>query len=152
MVIKKKLLVVVLIVLVASAGSAVAIYTVVSPSVPSSPGENYMVLKYVSTSMEPTIHEGSYILVDKSVKPSELNVDYPNSDIIVFHKPTNPDELIGHRIANKTIIDGKLHFYTKGDANPINKWPNAIQESEYDSWGAISEDLIVGKVVNTNYK
>jgi hypothetical protein len=81
------------------------------------------------------------------VNPADLNANYPNSDIIVFHKPTDPTDLIVHRIAAKEVVGGKIYFYTKGDGNPEHLWPNAIQPSEYDSWGAVSEDMVVGKVV-----
>jgi signal peptidase I len=93
-----------------------------------------------------TLHIGDMIII-QGVNPADLNADYPNSDIIVFHKPTDPSDLIVHRIAAKEVIDGKTYFYTKGDGNPDDRWPNAIQPSEYDPWGKVSEDLIIGKVV-----
>jgi signal peptidase I len=93
-----------------------------------------------------TLHIGDLIII-QGVNPADLNTDYPNSDIIVFHKPTDPSELIVHRIAAKEVIDGKTYFYTKGDGNPVNEWPNAIQSSEYDPWGKVSEDLVIGKVI-----
>jgi signal peptidase I len=93
-----------------------------------------------------TLHIGDLIII-QGVNPADLNADYPNSDIIVFHKPTDPSDLIVHRIAAKEVIDGKIYFYTKGDGNPVDKWPNAIQPSEYDPWGKVSEDLVVGKVI-----
>ena len=94
-----------------------------------------------------TLHIGDLIII-QGVNPTELNVDYPSSDIIVFRKPTDTDELIVHRIAAKEVDEnGTMYFYTKGDGNPSNRWPNAIQPSEYDSWGRVSEDLVVGKVI-----
>jgi signal peptidase I len=94
-----------------------------------------------------TLHIGDLIII-QGVNPADLNANYPNSDIIVFHKPTNPDELIVHRIAAKEVdANGTIYFYTKGDGNPIHKWPDAIQQSEYDSWGKVSADLVVGKVI-----
>jgi len=95
---------------------------------------------------ERTLHVGDLIIV-QGVNPEDLNPDYPNSDIIVFHRPNNPDELIVHRIAAEKVVDGKLHFNTKGDGNPINKWPNPISLTEYDPWGLVSADQVVGKVV-----
>ena len=47
---------------------------------------------------ERTLHVGD-ILIVHGVNPKDLNASYPNSDIIVFHRPNNPDELIVHRIA-----------------------------------------------------
>jgi len=94
-----------------------------------------------------TLHIGDLIII-QGVNPEDLNADYPNSDIIVFHKPTDPDELIVHRIAAKEVAaNGTIYFYTKGDGNPTNKWPDPIQPVEYDSWGKVSEDLVVGKVI-----
>jgi len=94
-----------------------------------------------------TLHIGDLIII-QGVNPEDLNADYPNSDIIVFHKPTDPDELIVHRIAAKgESEDGIIFFYTKGDGNPINTWPNPIRSSEYDPWGQVTENLVVGKVI-----
>jgi signal peptidase I len=94
-----------------------------------------------------TLHIGDLIVI-QGVNPADLNYTYPYSDIIVFHKPTNPDELIVHRIAAREVGEnGTIYFYTKGDGNPTHRWPNAIQEAEYDSWGKVSEDLVVGKVI-----
>ncbi len=95
-----------------------------------------------------TLHIGDLIIV-QGVNPEDLNADYPNSDIIVFHKPTNPDELIVHRIISKQEIDGKLYFKTKGDGNG-NDWP-ATPEHGIDYWrdypDGVPEDLVVGKVI-----
>ena len=93
-----------------------------------------------------TLHIGDLIII-QGVNPADLSADNPNSDIIVFHKPTDPSDLIVHRIVAKEVIDGKIYFYTKGDGNPVDRWPNVLQSSEYDPWGKVSEDLVVGKVV-----
>jgi len=96
-----------------------------------------------------TLHIGDLIIV-QGVNPADLNADYPNSDIIVFHKPGDPEELIVHRIVAKEERDGVLYFYTKGDGNGANKWPSTPSSSDYDPWNAgqgVPEDLVVGKVV-----
>jgi signal peptidase I len=93
-----------------------------------------------------TLHVGDLIIV-QGVNPADLNANYPNSDIIVFHRPGNPDELIVHRIAAEDVVNGTIYFYTKGDGNPTDKWPNPIQPAEYDPWGRVSQDQVVGKVV-----
>jgi signal peptidase I len=97
-----------------------------------------------------TLHIGDLIII-QGVNPADLNANYPNSDIIVFHKPTDPSDLIVHRIAAKENVTEngktKIYFYTKGDGNPVDRWPNALQPSEYDPWGKVSEDLVIGKVV-----
>ncbi len=101
-----------------------------------------------------TLQIGDLIII-QGVDPDTLNTNYPNSDIIVFHRPDNPSELIVHRIVSSTIIDNKLYFFTKGDGNPPVIWPES-QEGMYDKWinsnsnipiGAINQDLVVGKVI-----
>jgi len=95
-----------------------------------------------------TLHTGDLIIV-QGVDPQDLNVDYPDSDIIVFHGPSNPTELIVHRIISKQEIDGTLYFETKGDGNG-NVWPST-PEYGLDYWNGypdgIPEDLVVGKVI-----
>jgi signal peptidase I len=92
-----------------------------------------------------TLHIGDLVII-QGVNPKDLNINYPNSDIIVFHKPGNPSTLIVHRIAAKIVgTDGTLYFYTKGDGNPPVKWPATL--ASYDSWGPVSEHDIVGKVI-----
>ena len=98
-----------------------------------------------------TLHIGDLIIV-QGVNPADLSDDYPNSDIIVFRKPGNPDELIVHRIVAINEVNGKLYFRTKGDGNG-NKWPRTPQITEYDPWQeengvpGVSEDNVVGKVI-----
>jgi signal peptidase I len=98
-----------------------------------------------------TLHIGDLIIV-QGIAAEDLNSNYPNSDIIVFHKPDNPDELIVHRIVAEEEKNGAIYFYTKGDGNGINKWPTEPSSAEYDPWQTdgvrgIREDLVVGKVV-----
>ena len=96
-----------------------------------------------------TLHVGDLIIV-QGVKPEALSVDYPDSDIIVFHKPEDPDELIVHRIVAEEERNGIFYFYTKGDGNGYNQWPATPQRSEYDPWNGgngIPEDLVVGRAV-----
>lgn len=98
-----------------------------------------------------TLHIGDLIIV-QGVNPKELNPNYPDSDIIVFKKPSKPDELIVHRIVAVDEINGTLYFRTKGDGNSYVKWPNTPSLLEYDPWETngvpgIREDYVVGKVV-----
>jgi signal peptidase I len=103
-----------------------------------------------------TLHIGDIIVI-QGINAKDLKTDYPNSDIIVFHRPDNPSELIVHRIVATTAIDGKLYFFTKGDGNGYpDTWPTIPKANEYDSWysgnssiplGAVSQDLVEGKVV-----
>jgi signal peptidase I len=98
-----------------------------------------------------TLHIGDLIIV-QGIAAEDLNSNYPNSDVIVFHKPDNPDELVVHRIVTEEEKNGSIYFLTKGDGNGINKWPNKPSSAEYDPWQTdgvpgIREDLVVGKVV-----
>jgi hypothetical protein len=101
---------------------------------------------------------GDIILI-QGVDPTTLNTDYPNSDIIVYHDPTatDPSETpIVHRIVASYTENGMIYFYTKGDGNSIDKWPNTVSSSEYDSntpvWDVstgkgVPADLVEGKVI-----
>jgi signal peptidase I len=96
-----------------------------------------------------TLHIGDLIIV-QGVNPADLSADYPNSDIIVFHKPNDSEDLIVHRIVSKEERNGTLYFYTKGDGNGVNKWPSTPSSSDYDPWNdgqGVPENLVVGKVV-----
>jgi signal peptidase I len=156
MVVKRKLIAILLIVLVASIGTVAAVYyetNIIPPSPPA--GTDQMVLKFISSSMEPTIKEGSYILVDESINPADLNTSYPKSDIIVFHDPLDLSELVASRIIGTEVVNSTIYFLTKGDANG-NPYPQTPQ-SGLDPWDSnsppgVPQDLIVGKVINTNYK
>jgi signal peptidase I len=134
---------------------AVALYMLINPELIYG-ADNIQVVKVASGSMEPTINAGNCVYVDKQVNPIDLSADYPNSDIIVFHEPDNPNELIVHRIVAVDDVNGTLYFRTKGDGNSPVKWPNTPSPSEYDPWETngvpgVSQDLVVGKVVDSNY-
>jgi signal peptidase I len=91
-----------------------------------------------------TLHTGDLIIV-QGVNPADLNANYPYSDIIVYHNPTDPQELIVHRIVSKNEVNGTIYFSTEGDGNGLLKWPSA--PDQIDRWSPFSEDLVVGKVV-----
>jgi signal peptidase I len=97
-----------------------------------------------SHTFDPTLHIGDLIIVH-GVDPADLSDNYPNSDIIVFHKPGDPDELIVHRIVAKEERSGVYYFTTEGDGNGRTKWPSAPDQN--DPWSPFSEDYVVGKVV-----
>ncbi len=99
-----------------------------------------------------TLHKGDIIII-QGVKPEELSANYPNSDIIVYQNPTEPDAVpIVHRIVAKEYINGTYYFQTKGDGNG-QKWPAVPSTAEYDShmlWTTgegVPENLVVGRVV-----
>jgi signal peptidase I len=95
-----------------------------------------------------TLHVGDLITI-QGVNPADLSAAYPNSDIIVFHKPTDPTELIVHRIIAEQEINGTLYFRTKGDGNG-NKWP-VPPEYGMDQWNGypngVPQNLVEGKVI-----
>jgi len=95
-----------------------------------------------------TLHIGD-LLVVQGVNPASLSDAYPDSDIIVFHNPNDPSELIVHRIVQKYERDGIYYFKTKGDGNGEDKWPalpSTPMLSGNDSW-TVSQYMIVGKVI-----
>jgi signal peptidase I len=89
------------------------------------------------------------LIIVQGVNPADLSANYPNSDIIVFHEPSDPTELIVHRIIDEKEINGTLYFRTKGDGNG-NKWPNT-PEYGMDNWSGypngVPQNLVVGKVI-----
>ena len=102
-----------------------------------------------------TLHVGDIIII-QAVNPQDLNVNYPNSDIVVYQNPSlrgNPRATpIVHRIVEKYEVNGTWYFQTKGDGNGVN-WPAPADPSEYDShtlWitgEGVPEDLVLGRVV-----
>jgi signal peptidase I len=100
-----------------------------------------------------TLHVGDIIIIQK-INPADLNANYPNSDIIVYQKPTDPSATpIVHRIVKVQNINGTLYFQTKGDGNGADRWPTQPTVGEYDSntlWNTgqgVPQDLVLGKVV-----
>ena len=96
-----------------------------------------------------TLHVGDIIII-QGVDSEDLNVNYPNSDIIVFHNPDLQSELIVHRIIGTTTVNGTIYFQTKGDGNG-NPWPQE-PVSGFDRWNSftppgVPENMVVGKVV-----
>jgi len=99
-----------------------------------------------------TLHVGDIIII-QGVNPADLNTNYPNSDIIVYEKPTDPFTTpIVHRIVETYEVNGTLYFQTKGDGNG-GRWPEVPSTGEYDSntlWNTgqgVPQNLVIGKVV-----
>jgi signal peptidase I len=105
-----------------------------------------------------TLHKGDLIII-QNVDPKDLNTNYPNSDIIVYHDPTADKSKtpIVHRIVASYTENGTIYFQTKGDGNPSEVWPNPVSASDYDSnlpgiWNVptgkgVPGDLVEGKVI-----
>ena len=77
----------------------------------------YPLQAVVSESMVPTLKVGDLVLVQGVENPYTIKVAPVSGDIIVFRKPSNPDEFIVHRAINERVVDGQLFFITKGDNN-----------------------------------
>ncbi len=94
-------------------------------------------LAVASGSMEPVLYKGDLILVEGVQNACEIHAASEDAnqpgDVIVFHKPTYPHDLIVHRAVEKHNEDGSCSFKTKGDAN-----------SGPDGW-TVRESDIVGK-------
>ena len=135
---KKNLLMLLVIALVCAVG-AITVY-LQTPSIQN----EYQIMKIGTASMEPTLMQGSIVTVDPNVNITDLKTDYPNSDIIAFHHPNNPDVTVLHRIVATEEINGTTCYYTKGDANGA-QYPATPNPTEYDNW-VVSPDLIIGKV------
>ena len=95
-----------------------------------------------------TLDVGDIVIIE-GVNVKDLNVNYPHSDIIIFHSPVN-GELIVHRIIKEETINGTMYFQTKGDGNG-NPWPQTPTSGQ-DQWDfsnppGVPQNLVVGKVI-----
>lgn len=95
-----------------------------------------------------TLSVGDIIII-QGVNIKDLNTNYPNSDIIIFHSPVD-GELIVHRIIGTEVVNGTTYFLTKGDGNG-NPWPQTPQTG-FDQWDSynppgVPQNLVVGKVI-----
>jgi hypothetical protein len=91
------------------------------------------------------------IIVIQGVNTKDLNTNYPNSDIIVFHSPIT-GELIVHRIISSEMVNGVTYYQTKGDGNG-NPWPQppvigqGTDPWDYNNPPGVPQNLVVGKVI-----
>jgi signal peptidase I len=119
-------------------------------------GPPYTFDEFLWTLLHPfnqTLNVGDIIII-QGVNPKTLNTNYPNSDIIVYQKPTDPDDTpIVHRIVTSYEENGTVYFQTKGDGNG-EKWPAVPSSSEYDSNNiyagngqGVPANLVEGKVI-----
>lgn len=75
----------------------------------------YQARPVLTGSMRPGLPVGG-IVVTKRVPVSDLGV----RDVIVFHRPDEPSELVVHRIiALRHLADGSVRIQTRGDNNPV---------------------------------
>jgi len=105
---------------------------------------DFPLLAVASGSMRPTLNVGDLIIVQGFSNFNDINaVPAPDGTIVVFHKPSDPDELIVHRAISKVDNNGTWYFQTKGDNNNTpDYWSGGGTSS-----GWVSQDLLVGGVV-----
>jgi len=77
----------------------------------------YPLLAVASGSMIPTLNVGDLIIIQGGLGGNDIVAENDMGDIIVFHKPNNPDDLIVHRAVEIKFINGTYYLTTKGDAN-----------------------------------
>src|SRR5208337_3354952 len=119
-----------------------------SMSIPYDAADNNFWLT-LSTPFDRTLSIGDIIIV-QGVNPKDLNTNYPNSNIIVFHSPNDYNMLIVHRIISTVVYNGTTYFLTKGDGNG-NPWPQTPTSGQdpwdYNNPPGVPSNYIVGKVV-----
>ena len=92
------------------------------------PGCPYRLLVITSGSMEPTIKRASVVVI----LPTKA---YQPGQVITFRHPQKPERFITHRINDLEVIEGKVFYLTKGDANNIKDQQK------------VSQDEVVGKAL-----
>ncbi len=65
------------------------------------------------------LHLGDIIIIQQ-VNSADLNINYPNSDIIVYKNPNLVTPIV-HRIVSAENINGTMYFKTKGDGNGLGR-------------------------------
>lgn len=100
-------------------------------------------------SMSPTLNIGDLVVVQGLSNASEIKAnEKTEGDIILFRKPSNPNELIIQRAINKTLINGVWYIRTQGDNEPSPaRW--SMGQKVEDTWGDgyFHEKFLIGKVV-----
>ena len=86
-------------------------------------------LTVMSGSMEPTIGTGD-VVVAQQILPIDARV----GDIVTFRDPMEHDRLITHRVREIHVLQNKVLFVTKGDAN-----------TNTEHW-VVPEDGTIGRV------
>ena len=102
-------------------------------------GAEKPVMAVVSSSMEPTFYKGDLVVI-KGVEPEDIKV----GDIIVYYNPFKHIPVV-HRVIAVEEINGERFFYTKGDNNLTNPYPD--QDPRIMLAPPVSENNIKGKVV-----
>lgn len=119
-----------------------------SMSIPYDGNDNFALS--IAHPFDRTLSIGDIIVV-QGINVKDLNTNYPNSDIIIFHSPVD-GQLIVHRIISSETVNGVTYFQTKGDGNGYpDTWPKT-PTSGLDQWDSnnppgVPQNLVVGKVI-----
>lgn len=132
------------------------------------------VFKMSSSSMEPTIHKGEYVVINKDIYK---NTQPQRGDMVVYIFPPDPNKQFVHRVAGlpnetieikniKILINGIVlddpqflrNYYSKGKfANedspmkiPSNCYfvlgDNSLSSFDSRYWGCLPRENIIGKI------
>lgn len=78
-----------------------------------------LIMVVEGTSMVPTYHDGDLLIIQRNVDKENIEV----TDIIIFHSPSNWNQLIVHRVIERVIMNNQLYFRTRGDNNNVaDQW------------------------------
>ncbi len=122
-------------------------------------------------SMQPTLHEGQFILVNKLAYREQLGGDFHRGDVIVFHYPRDPQEDYIKRVIGlpgdvveigngEVTVNGQVlnEPYIAAPPNYANSWlvpegqifvlgDNRNQSSDSHSWGFVPVENVIGKAL-----
>ena len=107
----------------------------------------YPLLPIDTGGMKPTLNIGDLVVVLGLSDASEIKAEKLDGDIIVFRKPSNPDELLVQRAINKTLVDDVWYLRTQEDIalSPYSVYGGL---NAGDTWGGgFHEKFLIGKVV-----
>jgi len=110
----------------------------------------YPLLPVDAGSMNPTLNVGDLVVVQGLSDASEIKVgEKPDGDIIVFRRPSNPDELLVQRAINKTLVDDVWYFRTQEDNASEPYWVyGGLYVEDTRGGGYFHEKFLIGKVVS----
>ena len=104
---------------------------------------SHKILITETQSMEPTFYKNDTLKIVIDISGQKIHANIKDSqfpgDIIAFHLPGNPDDIIVHRaIEKKDNGDGTYSFKTRGDSNIM---PDPFK---------VHENYIIGKLIEVN--
>jgi len=100
-------------------------------------------------SMSPELNIGDLVIVQGLSNASEVKAaEKPEGDIVLFRKPSNPNEFVIQRAIKKTLVNSVWYIRTQGDNASSPAWWSEGQNPG-DTWGDgfLHEKFLIGKVV-----